>query len=218
METNLQTMLGFYYHKDNRIYRAEFYNKKYDKLPLYVNEEYTSTGNGYSRGIDLYMDDRQTFKKVNYVLTYSYNDSKRKYLRFPEKATPEFVTRHNASISINYAPTILKSYFSFGMTNRFASGRPYHNPNKTGFMNSETPSYHTLDLSLTVLPHKNVIVYACLSNVLNRDNIYGYNYSSTPDLNGKFAAQPVTIDQKQAFYIGVFINLGKNAVYSPTYF
>lgn len=216
METNLMTMLGLYYNKNKRIYRAEFYNKKYNNLPLYTNDQYTSDGYGYSRGIDLYFDDQVSIKNIEYMVGYSYNDSKRKYLRFPEKATPDFVTKHNASVTVKYTNWKLKSIF--GITNRFASGRSYHNPNENGFMNSTTPFYHTLDLSLTVLPHRKVIIYACASNVLNRKNVFGYSYSGTPDSDGRFASVPTTLYQNQSFYIGVFITLGKNTAYQASGF
>jgi hypothetical protein len=216
MENNLMTMLGIYYMKDKKIYRAEVYNKKYDNLPLIMDGNYTSDGYGHSRGIDLYFDDRQTIKNIEYMIGYSYNDSKRKFLHYPEKATPEFVTKHNASVTLKYTNWKLKSIF--GITNRFASGRPHHDPNKDGFINSTTPLYHTLDLALTVLPHRKVIVYACASNVLNRKNVYGYSYSDKADLNGKFASVPTTMYQNQSFYIGVFITLGKNVAYNASAF
>lgn len=218
METNLMTMIGAYYNQNKRIYQVEFYNKKYNNLPLLREGQYTSDGYGYSRGVDVFFDDRALFKKFDYSIAYSYNDSKRKYLHYPEEARPDYMTRHNASIALKHTSIIKKTILVAGVTNRFASGRPYHNPNEEGFMNSTTSFYHTLDLSLTVLPHPKFLVYASLSNVLNRKNIYGYTFANTPDVNGKFAAAPTTMYQGQAFYIGIFITLGKNVAYEPGHF
>lgn len=216
METNWMTLFGMYYHKNKRIYRAEFYNKRYNDLPLLADGNYTSDGDGYSRGVDLYFDDRGLLKNVEYSISYSYNHSKRKYLDYPVKATPGFVTRHNASLMAKYFWPKLRTFFS--VTNSLASGRAYHDPNKTGFMNAETPLYHTLSLGLTVLPRPGVILYASLSNALNRKNVYRYTFSNQPDASGQFAAAPITAYQGRTFYIGVFINFGKSKVYQPSSF
>ena len=215
-ETNWMTMFGVYYHKNKRIYRAEVYNKQYDDLPLLSNGLYTSDGDGYSRGVDLYFDDSGLLKNVEYTMSYSYNNSKRKYLGYPVKAPPEFVTHHNASLMVKYFWPKLRSYFS--VTNSLASGRAYHDPNKVGFMNAETPLYHTLGLGLTVLPCPGVILYASLSNALNRKNVYGYTFSGQPDTNGHFASVPTTAYQGRTFYVGIFINFGKSRTYKPSYF
>lgn len=216
METNWMSMFGMYYNKSKRVYRAEFYNKKYNDLPLLADGTYTSGGDGYSRGVDLYYDDSGLLKNVEYTMSYSYNNSKRKYLDYPVKATPDFVTHHNASLMVKYFCPKLRTYFSF--TNSLASGRAYHDPNKTGFMNAETPLYHALGLGLTVLPHPRVIIYAGLSNALNRKNVYGYSFSYKPDTNGRFASIPTTSYQNRTFYVGIFVNFGKGTAYKPSYF
>ena len=216
METNWMTMFGMYYQKNKRTYRAEFYNKKYNDLPLLTGGVYTSDGDGYSRGVDLYFDDTTLLKFIEYTLCYSYNNSKRRYLDYPVKATPGFVTHHNASLMVKYFWSKLRTYFS--VTNSVASGRTYHDPNKTGFMNAETPLYHTLGLGLTVLPRPGIILYASLSNALNRKNVYGYTFSGRPDTNGRFDSVPTTAYEGRTFYIGVFINFGKGKAYKPSYF
>jgi len=54
-----------------------------------------------------------------------------------------------------------------------ASGRPYHNPELSGLMNDEVKPYHSLDLGITVLAGKKVIVHASATNLLGRKNEYG---------------------------------------------
>ncbi len=117
METNWTTLLGMYYQKNKRTYRAELYHKKYDDLPLLTNGIYASDGEGYSRGVDLYLDDSGLLKYVEYTLSYSYNDSKRKYLDYPTKATPGFTTHHNASLLLKYFCPKLRTYCSSGVWN-----------------------------------------------------------------------------------------------------
>lgn len=215
-EENRQYLLGFYYRDKSRIFRLELYHKAYDKLPVIQGNKYSSDGNGYSRGVDMFINDRSFLKYWEYMIAYSYNDSERKYLYFPEKATPLFATKHNASFTLKYTNWKMKSII--GITNRFASGRPYHDPNKEGFMNAHTPVYNTLDITWTFLPHRRLIIYASFSNLLNRSNIYGYHYASTPNGQGVYDRLPVRQEQKQAFYIGFFLTLGKNIAYDASNF
>ncbi len=215
-ETNWQYLLGWYYQNKTKIFRLELYHKEYDKLPTVQKGKWSSDGHGYSRGIDLFFNDRWFLNHWEYMVAYSFNDSKRKYLDYPEMAPPSFTTKHNASITIKYVHEKLRSIVGF--TNRFASGKPYHNPNKDGFMNEHTPFYHTMDLSLTILAHKKLIFYACFSNLLNRKNTYGYNYASVPDDLGIYADQPIRGEQSQTFYIGFFLTLGKNVAYESSNF
>jgi hypothetical protein len=106
---------------------------------------------------------------------------------------------------------MLHSYLPFT-----ASGRKYHNPYKQGYMNSTTPVYNSLDLSYTFLAHRNVIVYASWSNILNRDNTFNYEYAK--NASGLYVERPVKLQQNQSFYIGVFITLGKNIAYDVSNF
>ena len=202
-----------------RVFRAEAYYKKYDRLTTLENGLYQSGGDGYSKGIDLLYKDgivKGKNQMFEYMLGYSFNDSKRKYLDYSGKVMPPYLTKHNASIILKYTNLKLKSIF--GLTNRFASGRPYHDPNKEGVMNSKTPIYNTLDFSWTILAHKKLIIYASASNILGRDNIYGYNYNPVPTAQGMYEGKPVKMYQKQFFFIGFFISLSGKAAYDVSSF
>jgi hypothetical protein len=88
-----------------------------------------------------------------------------------------------------------------------ASGRPYHDPDRQGYMNARTPVYNSLDISLTVLVCPKVIVYTSLSNVLGRHNIYGYTMPASSS-----TLCPVSNPRSRFFYIGLFVSLkNKNA-------
>lgn len=202
-----------------RVFRAEAYYKNYDKLTTRDNYLYLSDGEGYSKGIDLlYKDGFKTGEKqaLEYMISYSFNDSKRRYLDYAEKVTPPYLTKHNASVTLKYSNEKLKSIF--GLTNRFASGQPYHDPNKDGVMNSKTPVYNTLDISWTILAHKKLIIYASASNILGRNNVYGYNYNSVPNAQGRYEGKPVKMYQKQFFFIGFFISLSGKSAYDVSNF
>ncbi|MDR1201945.1 MAG: TonB-dependent receptor [Tannerellaceae bacterium] len=197
---------GGYHQKNNRVYRLEAYYKVYDKLTCIENGLLNASGNGYSKGIDAFFNDAELIDNVEYRLSYSLNYSERKYRDYPVKDVPQFASRHNISLSVKYNLPLLKSII--GITNRYASGRPWHNPEKEGFMNARTPHYNSLDISWTFLADKKLIVFASASNVLGRKNIYNYTLSRTPMTNAS----------QNFFFIGVFITLGGNTAYDVSNF
>ncbi|GBU08750.1 membrane protein [Bacteroidales bacterium] len=212
-ERNTQSLIGFYYNKSNKIYRMELYNKAYNDL---TTNNITSQGSGHSRGIDLLFSDTKFLNNWEYMLAYAFNDTKKMYLNFDQKVIPPYVTKHNASFTLKYTNYRIKSII--GITDRFASGRSYDNPNLPGNMNATTPYYNSIDISYTFLANKKIIIYTSFSNLLNRDNIFGYNYNSEINQQGVFEAYPVKLQQNQSFYIGFFITLGKNVAYDVSNF
>lgn len=204
-----QYNMGGQYNADGRFYKAEIYYKDYRHLPLMVNEasgsEVTSQGYGYSKGLDLFFNDRSLMKNFEYQFSYTYNISKRKYAEYTELTVPQYATRHNAALILKYSiPTISTI---IGLTNQFTSGRPYHNPNLQGLMNDEVKPYNSLDLGLTFLPSRKVIIHASASNILCRKNEFG-----------KVDNKAVLASSDHFFYIGVFISLGKKAAYDVSNF
>ena len=215
-EKNTQTQLGVYYQHKSHIVRLELYNKHYNKLSIQNKKGLYSTGRGYSRGIDMFINDNKFLKFWDYTIAYSYNDTKRSQDYYEQRIIPSYITQHNLSLSIRYTNYSLRSII--GASNRFASGRHYHNPNKDGHMNSRSPIYNSLDISYTFLAHKKLIIYASASNILNRNNIFGYKYNSKQNSNGNYNSSPIRKQQNQSFYIGFFLTLGKNVAYDASNF
>jgi len=209
-------ILGGYHQSQGRVYRVEAYYKDYDHLALQTNETFDASGYGYSKGIDFFFDDVSSIKNLEYRLSYSLNYAKRKYRDYPVADVPQYATKHNASLSLRYNCNILNSII--GVTNRFASGRPYHDPNETGWMNKTAPAYNSLDLSWTYLVNPKLIIFASASNILCRKEIFNYTWSDTPDMNGHYKGAPVRSNSDQFFFIGVFITLGGNSAYDVSNF
>jgi hypothetical protein len=205
-ESCLHYIIGGYHQKNNRVCRLEAYYKVYDKLTRIENGLLNASGNGYSKGIDAFFNDAGLTDNIEYRLSYSFNDSERLYRDYPVKDVPQFASRHNLSLSVKYNVSPLKSIV--GITNRYAGGRPYHNPAKEGFMNARTPHYNSLDISWTFLAARKLIVFASASNVLGRNNIYNYTSSGAP----------LTTASRSFFFIGVFITLGGNTAYDVSNF
>lgn len=225
-------ILGAYHQSAGRVYRAEVYYKNYDRLicetgtdeaipsdtssPIANDVGLVPAGHGYSKGVDLYFSDAVSLRNFEYRLAYSWNDSKRKYREVPVMDVPRYATRHNASLCLRYSLPPIRSIL--GVTDRFASGRPYHDPNREGYMNATTPVYNSLDLSLTFLASKKVIVYASASNILCQRPVYDYTWSRIPDAGGRYVGTPVRANADHFFFIGVFITLGGNTAYDVSNF
>jgi len=165
----------------------------------------TSNGYGHSKGIDLFFRDRASFKNLEYQLSYTYNIAKRKYREYLELTTPQYATRHNAAWVVKYSLPRLRSIVS--VTDRFSSGRPYHNPMLPGLMNDEVKPYNSLDLGVTFLASKKVIIHASTSNILCRKNEFG-----------KVDNKAVLASSDHFFYVGVYVTLGKKAAYDVSNF
>lgn len=204
-ETCTHYIIGMNYNKGNRIFRAELYYKEYDRLAWKDGHRITSAGYGRAKGVDLFYTDRQVVKNLDYTLSYSYGYSKRKYGAYGEVTVPPYATLHNAAVSIRYSCPALNTIF--GLSNRFAGGRPYHNPDKPGIMNDRVKPYNSLDLGITYLASPKVLVYASAGNLLCRRNVYGKQ-------DGKF----IRASGDHFFFIGVFITLSGKTAYDVSNF
>lgn len=210
-EACMQYNLGIQYGYEGRFYKAELYYKDYNRLVLEETDTetgsalLTSGGYGYSKGVDLFFRDRLLIKNLEYQLSYTYNISKRKYQRYSELTTPQYATRHNAALVVKYSLSRLHSIIS--LTNRFSTGRPYHNPLLPGLMNDEVKPYNSLDVGVIFLASKKVIIHASASNILGRKNEFG-----------KVDNKAVLASSDHFFYVGVYVTLGKKAAYDVSNF
>ncbi len=198
---------------DRKTFRVETYYKRYDELTKFNTGNpsvITNTGNGYVKGIELFWRDNETFKNVDYWVSYSFLDTKRDYLNFPSLAVPSFASAHNFSFVYKHFITDLKT--QLGFTYSYSSGRTYFNPNKPvdQFNSDKTPSYQDLSANLAYLPKNNLIIYVSCTNLLGRDNIFGYEYSAVPDANGMYPSRAIRQAAARFLFVGVFITLSKN--------
>ncbi len=205
---------NFQYMKDNRIFRVEAYYKNYGNLVKYDSLHspdplsYNNKGNGYARGIDVFWRDNKSIPFLEYWLSYSFIDTQRDYMYFPQQGTPPFVSNHTASMVVKYY--VPKVNTQFGGTYTFASGRTYFNPNSDGFLTDRTGHYNDLSLNISYLTHlwkQFTIIYFSVSNVLGADNVFGYNYSLKPNSNGIYDSRAVVPGAKRFWFLGIFISL-----------
>ena len=193
-------ILGYEYRRDDVQVRAEAYYKQYDRLLLEDEAlQFTNGSHGYARGVDLFFKRGVLFQdKLNGWISYSFLQSKRLQTReteagaVPEFAPSSFDITHNLTVVAKYGVT---DRITTGLTYRFATGRPFtpvvrarRHP-QFGFylpfegpVNSERlPDFHRLDASFSyLLPLKGqdfAVFYVGISNLLNRQNVLGYDYS-----------------------------------------
>jgi hypothetical protein len=200
--------------KNDRVFRIEAYYKKYHGLVKYDSlhsqnpESYNNTGNGYAKGIDVFWRDNKTINNVEYWISYSFIDTERNYLDYPESATPTFVSTHNLSTVVKWYVPILHT--QFGATYSFSSGRTYFNPNNPDFLSDKTGSYNNLSLNVSYLTNifkKFTIIYFSVGNIFGVENIYGYHYSTKPNTEGVYKSFPVKSGAKRFVFLGVFISI-----------
>ena len=192
----------------NYTFRIEAFYKKYNDL-VKTFPSINNSGTGYAKGIELFWRDKKTVKNFDYWISYSYLDTKRDYQNYPEMLRPNFAAAHTASLVTKRWVSKLSTGLNF--TYSFATGRPYYNfqQNGTKFIiadQGETKQYHSLGFSLNYVKKvKNTfaVLVASVTNALNNDNIFGYNYSYSGQY--KEAIRPPA---NQFYFVGLFLSWG----------
>lgn len=198
---------------NNRLFRIEAYYKKYKNLVTTTPIE--NDGSGYAKGIELFFRDKRTFKNFDYWISYTYLDTKRKFLNYPYELQPNFATPHTASIAIKrFFP---KNNFDANLSYSFATGRPYYDirTNDDGkskvYDHGTTNIYSQMNLSFAYLVSlfkkwKNKDFSGIgfgINNVLGTKEIFNYEYS----YNGLHKT-PVVMPATRSYYIGLFMTFG----------
>ncbi|MFQ5823073.1 MAG: TonB-dependent receptor domain-containing protein [bacterium] len=217
-------ILGYEYQWDETQFRAEIYYKDYGALVIENDDlEFINKGYGFARGVDLFFKHGILFQdKLNGWISYSFLQSKRLQTRETQRGLVEeyapsyFDITHNLTVVGKYSIT---QRLTVGLTYRYATGRPFtpvmqanRHPEFDfyipieGPVNSERlPIYQRLDGSLSYYyPFKGnnaAIFYLAVSNLLNRQNVLGYDYSF--DYSQR---TPRTTNYSRFVYFGITIN------------
>jgi vitamin B12 transporter len=191
-------VLTWQYQTELKTFRVEGYLKKYSSLVKYTEplatspSDYSNTGTGHAEGIDFFWRDKETLKLSDYWISYSWINAKRDYRDYPEMAVPYYVSAHNLSLVYKRFFEKVRTYGA--ITYSFASSRPYHDPNLDGFMNSKTMPYNDISLSLTYLMQvfgKQSVLHLMVNNLTGFKNVYGYNFSNSPNEEGHYESTPI---------------------------
>lgn len=213
-ERALHYILNYQYQNEGRLLRAEAYFKDYQHLVTFGSESpqfnsvFTNNGFGYAKGLDIFWRDNKTFKATDYWVSYSFIDSEREYLNFPNQATPSFIANHTFSLVTKHWIQKLTSQIGFSYT--VNSGRPYNNPNESEFMNGRTKAFQNLSFNWAYLITQQKILYFSVSNILGTDNVFGYQYANSPDMNGQFPRRAIGQPADRFFFVGFFWTISDN--------
>lgn len=207
-------MLNFQWSKAGRTFRSEVYHKNYSGLtkftdePFYLPEHYNNEGNGWAYGFDIFWRDKKTINRGDYWISYSYLDTRRNYLNFPNESIPTFASKHNLSVVYKHWLSKLRSMVGGSFT--YSSPRVFNDPNQTEFNVSKMKPFHSLNLNWSFLFRENVIFYFSATNVLGYEQEYGYEFASTPNTDGVYEKSVIKPPQKRFFILGCFITLSKS--------
>ncbi len=141
-------------------------------------------------------------------MSYSYLNTARNYLDYPQMASPKFASKHN--VSFIYKHWVQKCRSLVGVAFSYASPRSYNDPNSPTFQSEQTKAYQSLNLNWSFLYKPNVIFYASATNVLGFDQSFGYEFSNTPNVNGVYEKRLIEPPAPRFFIIACFITLSKS--------
>ncbi len=204
---------NYFFQKEGRTFRAEAFYKGYDNLVTFEGDQMElrnlqNGGQGHAQGLDIFFRDQTTVKNTDYWVTYSFVDSERKFDQFETQVQPSFAPRHNFSLVIKHFITDLNSQIGFSFSAN--DGYTYTDPNFDGEMNSKTKSFQNLSLSWSYLPKPNLIIHLACTNVLGRDNVFGYSFSQRPNEEGIYSSLPAGQVAPRFLFLGVFLTLSKD--------
>ena len=205
----------------DRTFRVEAFYKKYTDLyktaVSITGREVATNNNGFgdAKGLEIFFRDKKTFKNVDYWISYSYLDTKRDYLNYPQAITPTFAANHTAAFVVKKFVTKWKT--GFNLSYNFATGRPYYHFAYDNVQNKytiddagKTINYNSMSFSVNYLPKlgktnaKSFIVWVLgINNVLGQNQVFNYNYN-----NAGTRKEAVTPPSKRFIFIGCFLSFG----------
>lgn len=189
-------------------FRVEAFYKKYNDL-VKTYPTFNNSGSGYAQGLELFWRDKKTFQGLDYWVSYSYLDTKRDYLNYPQQMTPNFAANHTASLVMKKFVTAWNCGFNF--TYSYATGRPYYFLKQNGIKydiadQGRTIDYNSLGFSanyLTSIGKAYGVIVLSVTNVLGNNQVYGYNYS-----HDGLRKEAITPAAPRFIFVGLFLSWG----------
>ncbi len=201
-------ILNYQFSKDKRILIAEAYFKNYRDLVKYDGSlessasNFSNTGSGYAKGLDIFWRDNKSVENLEYWVSYSFIDSQRDFRNYTSKVTPSFVASHSLSLVGKYWINDLRSQVS--LTQSYSSGRPFNDPNNLDFMNGKTKDYSSLSFGWAYLLSTQKILYFSMSNVLGTNNVFGYDYDNVRNSQGQYSRMAIKPAASRFVFVGFF--------------
>ncbi len=169
-------ILGYEFKTELTNLKVELYQKNYSNLILDDEvKNYSNDGDGFAYGADVFL--KGGIPLVSGWVAYSYLQSERKEFKRLKRVPTDYDINHNLTAALK---TQLPGGNNVSMTYRYTTGKPY-TPALNQWNSARLPDMQRLDLSFSRLYAVGdgglLVIYAALSNVLDRQNVYGYIYS-----------------------------------------
>jgi hypothetical protein len=181
--------------------QLDVFRKKYTHLTTFdLNQScYSNAGKGEAKGINVFW--KGNLKNMEYWLSYGYLDADILSDNFTKHRTPSYVSNHTFNATLKYwlkgiKTMIGSSFFIDAGTTSYKKDNPE--------VSKRTPHRSRMDLSLSYVPAPYLIIHFSCQNILGRNNVYGYEYSSVGD-----AYREITNPATRFYYIGVFLTISK---------
>ncbi len=198
---------GYQYIRQDRIFRAEAYIKRYsDMVAETVPGVPANQGSGYARGLDLFWRDSRSIRNADYWLSYSWLDARRYMTTGMAGRIPSFASAHQFSAVYKHFVRVLQS--QVGATFSYASPRTYADPDDQEKL--MTPDYFDLSANWSWLLNSRIIVHASVSNVLGLRQVFGYEYAPVRGADGSYAAREIVLPARRFIFLGVFVTFSRN--------
>jgi hypothetical protein len=199
---------NYQFQKNDRTLRLEMYYKNYRNLVSDYIPQHNYPGHaGYAKGFEVFFRDKTTIDNLDYWISYSYIDSKRKTIIPGKFLTPDYVSTHTVSIVEKYwVPSIgiiISASYNHASKRCFNYLKENREPIKL-----DIPAYSSFDISISkpfVLFHRQSVMFCSLQNVFGYDKVIGY--ITIPTFTGPFHVYPA---EKRSPFIGIFISMYNN--------
>ncbi|HYC49982.1 MAG TPA: TonB-dependent receptor [Gemmatimonadaceae bacterium] len=194
-----------------RMARLELFEKRYNRLAQATRDfDIAADGIGSSRGADLFLSGT-AIPGMRWRLSLSAISARRTDPSTGQLTNAPFDVTRSLTAVITHAFT---PAWHAGITQRYATGRPYtpvlsarfdaarnvYVPEFADPMSDRLPSFRRTDLSFTHLRQiasSNVVIYAAVSNLMDRENIHAYRWST--DYSERI---PIRSLFKRSYYVG----------------
>ena len=196
---------------DNLNLRLTLYDKEYRNLFLYEENEVSNNGLGFARGAETFI--KWVRPKYDLVFVYNFLSSKRK------ENDVQFLTTSPYEITNSFTGIITYKFRTgtLGLRVSYATGMPYTplvgrewNEDDQNFIpvwgdpySERYPSYQRVDFNGTktfAIKKRLVVLYFGIMNVLGRNNVLRYEYSSDYSLQ----SNDYSIFGR-SFFIGIYV-------------
>ncbi|HLO58134.1 MAG TPA: carboxypeptidase-like regulatory domain-containing protein [Bacteroidales bacterium] len=198
-------LFNYQYQLNERTLRAELYFKHYGTLLSEYEPAVVLKNNaGYAKGFELFYRDKTTIENLDWWVSYSYCDSKRKTIIKNKLVTPDYISAHSV--------TVVGKYWFAGPGFIASASLSYSSPRWFEYQDDSEarkslaiPARYGIDISLikpALILHKPALIFLSWQNITGYDKVLGY--MRIPNMDEPFS---VYRTEKRSLFIGIFINM-----------